>query len=336
MSIRSRRPLPLLLLVGLAAPAVLPALAAAPADAAKAAKRCNQLKGKDLFPKNPGVRLVYGGGSVYDDGSTLITSEFFRACAGRFGKVHVVARNSNRSDLFTSDHPEVSAGPFFIMSSEYAYNDRLADTGFTLYDARTGKSRTLQLTPEPSAQDPESETYFDMESVVLDRNGTSVAVLVENEGGAPAGLPVGTSTYVAAYDRRGRRTVIDTGGSEIVPKSLKLRAGVATWAHGTEKRSHVVRQAACPSADLTATGASGGTTSSVAVGRLRVSGTGCRTAQGLAREVARLSLAGDPATTVQGYALAFTRPCAGCSPVTGVVATKGPRRVTFELRGGEG
>jgi hypothetical protein len=333
MTLRLHRTLPILLLA-----LAVPSVAAAPAAAKAPGQRCNQLKGTDLFPDNPEVRVVEGGPLRGEDDEWLETL-VYRACAGRFGKVRVVNVVKDNPDFITSDQPEASGGRFFIMSSSFGFDDEEQSTALTLYDARTGEGRVIRETdPNAGGLGAPEQVFFDVQAIVLDRNGTSVVVFGQEEGelGTEAGLPAGTTRYVAAFDRRGRRTLLDTGGSEIAPNTLRLRAGVATWAHGAERRRHEVRASACSSDGLTATGASGGVMSSVAVGRLRVSGTGCRSARGLAGEVARLSLAGDPATSAQGYALAFTRPCAGCSPVTGVVATKGPRRVTFQLRGGEG
>jgi hypothetical protein len=217
----------------------MPALAATPAGAAKGPQRCYQLKGKDLFPENPKVRVVAGKPFRSEDRrGRSYTTVVYRSCAGRFGKVRVFSTNKAPSDTIVPYVAEASAGTFFILSQTYTDPGEEPTTELNIHDARGGSSG-LHETPSPSDEYPEGSAYFDTKSVVLNRYGRAVAVFVKRDGsgGVERGLPAGTTRYVASFERFGT-TVLDAGGSEIVPESLKLRAGVVTWAHGAEKRRY--------------------------------------------------------------------------------------------------
>jgi hypothetical protein len=238
---RSRRRVLLLLLVAAAALAV-----ATTSPVAAATKgRCDRLEGRDLYPKNPQVKLVLTSRTSVNEVGLAGTQDTYRACAGHHGRVHVV--DSTGDDDFESSglHPGASAGRFFLMQREDDSPDEVY-FNVRVFDARTGRARELH---DDAADENAGIARFDPGRFVLDRSGAAAAVFTDPNvlPGGPAstnldpGLPAGTTRYVAAFDRRGRRTVLDAGRTEIRRFSLGLRAGVLSWRHGAEIRTHALR-----------------------------------------------------------------------------------------------
>lgn len=75
---------------------------------------------------------------------------------------------------------------------------------------------------------------------------------------------------------------------------------------------------------------------SVSVADLTVRGAGCGVAHSLARDVARRDLKDGRVPRASGaFKVRSVAACAGCTPRTKVVATRGDRKVTFTLLGGQ-
>jgi hypothetical protein len=238
MNRRLRQSLPLLLVAAVAAPA----LAAPPAGAAPAKGRCDRLKGKDLYPKNPQVKLVARSRVYVNDVGYRGDRTTYRACTGRHGKVRVVDYAGDNGYSTSGLTPGVSAGRYFLMGRREDGVDR-EYYSLRVYDAKTGRSRSLY------AQTDADDSQFAPASTVLDASGAAAIIFADQfaeEGDPPdpdpgPGLPAGTTTYVAAFDRTGRRTVLDTGGSEIGRTSLALKSGLLSWSHGAETRTYGLR-----------------------------------------------------------------------------------------------
>ncbi|WP_372790075.1 hypothetical protein [Paraconexibacter sp.] len=91
----------------------------------------------------------------------------------------------------------------------------------------------------------------------------------------------------------------------------------------------------CSSKGLYYSSSDGSATYSVKVTKLRSRGSTCKTARKVAGDVARRDLKnGSVPSRSMGFTIRAVRPCAGCPPVTDVVATQKGKRVTFTLIGG--
>jgi len=61
-------------------------------------------------------------------------------------------------------------------------------------------------------------------------------VVVSRRGAVAWSQRSGDEIDVAARDRKGLRT-LDSGGTEIAPRSLRIRRNTLSWKHGTERRT---------------------------------------------------------------------------------------------------
>ncbi|CAB4908735.1 unannotated protein [freshwater metagenome] len=231
-----------LLLLGLAAAASLGTSTAA--SAATVPKRCSALHGRDLVPGNPAVRVVRvrvadrstDAGAERGDG---VYGHAYYGCTTRGSRVRrlgdavreVLAGRTVGSTRFSLGR---SAGTRVVVRSGYGTLMGEGGAERRVVDVATGRGHAFWAY---DSQDDDASTLPPIAATALDAAGRLVVVVA---GEAPSGtseLPAGATAAVIAFTARGRRTIVDTGGAEIVPRSLRLTGTVASWTHGPGTRT---------------------------------------------------------------------------------------------------
>lgn len=222
-----------------AAPIALPPAASAAATAPPA-KRCEDLRGRDLAPGDPRLklvrlRLVERGGRA----TSALRGHALYGCTGRLGRVRRLGFTGTESFDGTSVASSrfsvvATAGTWIVGRSRYgtlegedgetwAAHDVVTDRSYPLFDRRSGLD-VPALLPVPTA-------------AVIDAAGRSAAIYAGSAEAGAADLPAGATAAVATFDVGGLRTLVDTGGPEIGPRSLHLAGSAVTWSHGPETRT---------------------------------------------------------------------------------------------------
>ncbi|MDO9408118.1 hypothetical protein [Patulibacter sp.] len=218
-----------------------PLAAAVPASAAKAPKRCSALHGRDLVPGNPRVRVVrvrVADRSRTDRGDGVFGHEYY-GCTTPGSRVRslgdavreVLAGSAVGSTRFSLGH---SAGTWLVVRS--GYGTLMGDGGATrrVVDVATGRGYTFW----ESDSEREVETALPpVAATALDASGRLVAIFAGESRSDASDLPTGATVGVASFAPDGRRTILDSGGAEIVPRSLRLTGTVASWTHGAGTRT---------------------------------------------------------------------------------------------------
>jgi hypothetical protein len=218
-----------LLGVGAAAPA-------AGAGTSPVPKRCSALKGRDLLPGNPELRVVRVRYVKPQTRTLPFRGHAYLACAARSARVRVLGFSG--SDLVDGRRIDSStyglgrsAGTWLVERSSYAAEEG-SEAKRSVVDVATGRRYTFWI-----ASEAESTALPPVRATALDASGRLAVVFAGGEPGEASDLPAGATSGVATFTSTGRRTIVDSGGADIVPSSLRLRGTVASWTHGTETRT---------------------------------------------------------------------------------------------------
>ncbi len=198
------------LLVAVAGAALLPA-----ADAAAAAKRCNQTKGTELAQsKVVKVYKVKTGAASYR----------FVGCARPRGPVVALTQPFRRKQV----RMVAARGAYAAFTRTISGQDTIA-----VVDARTGKKRHGLYPPE----DVEFDVDPDTPQIGAARVNTR-GELVVSYIGLGDGASTDSTIYIYAFDRGGDEQLLDSGtSSKLIAKSIRLRGADVSWTHAGATRT---------------------------------------------------------------------------------------------------
>lgn len=215
--------------------AVPPATAGA-ADSPEPPSRCEALRGRDLAPGNPRLKLVRLRDVRADDDGTARRGTALYGCTGRLGHVRRLGFSGVETSAGVRTTPrftvEASGGTWIVGRSRsttpegedaetWSAYDVVSQRSYGVWQHRAGIRDVL---PAPT-------------DVAIEDAGRTAVIHAGRASTRPAGLPPGATVAVATLDARGMRAIVDAGGPEIGPRSLRLTGSIVTWTHGDETRS---------------------------------------------------------------------------------------------------
>ena len=235
---------PALALVAVASAALTStAVASAKPEPARAAQRCGQLKGKDLLPANPSIRLVrvpYTGHDVDADNHPIqVSRSRYRICAGPNGIVHTAADVGDEFGYSNSVGLRADSGRFLAFTVGGGSTMGSYDAVWIVIDAATGHKVTFTR-----YDDMLSNRLPPPVALKVDRAGRVVALYAAGDHGDSSdfrGIPAGAESVLIAYAADGTPHQLDTGGTDaataIPPSSVTISGLTATWQHGPDQRT---------------------------------------------------------------------------------------------------